>query len=128
MDLIEVLCREPSASEPPVRSFHMKILGLSSGLSKLEVFGGWPIRLWIFYKLSRRQLKKLWKTDIKHQRAGMEERYEERQLHFLYNSCFWMDGLRSWRQLILEAEKFSNISVEAENGKENEYINWWYAA
>ena len=74
MDLIELLCKEPSASEPPVRSFHMKILGLSSGLSKLEVFGGWPIRLWIFYKLSRRQLKKLWKTDIKHQRAGMEER------------------------------------------------------
>lgn len=58
MDLTELLCKEPSASEPPVRSFHMKILGLSSGLSKLEVFGGWPIRLWIFYKLSRRQLKK----------------------------------------------------------------------
>lgn len=34
--ILELLCKEPSASEPPVRSFHMKISGPQLRLVKIR--------------------------------------------------------------------------------------------
>lgn len=55
--LKELFFKEPSASEPPARSFPMQIPRPQLRLVESEVLGGWPVSLWAFYKLFRRLLK-----------------------------------------------------------------------